>query len=140
MTGFHGQKFDFTGEDGEWYCLLSDSPGIHINMRVTSPVQGLPEITYITGLSIMTADAEGDEHSIVITVKVKKRSLGVPRLELLLCASVFKSRSSFDDPSSSRVHCSTDHPCFLGMMQPHEKHLKRSISACRRGEPGVADS
>lgn len=24
MTGFLGQKFDFTGVDGEWYCLIKD--------------------------------------------------------------------------------------------------------------------
>eukprot|EP00903_Cladosiphon_okamuranus_P020891 g19184.t1 len=69
MTGFHGQKFDFTGEDGEWYCLLSDEPAMHLNMRVTTPVPELPEITYITGLSVLTTDQEGVEHSIVITVK-----------------------------------------------------------------------
>eukprot|EP00752_Nemacystus_decipiens_P012584 g11144.t1 len=69
MTGFHGQKFDFTGEDGGWYCLLRDLPGMHLNMRVTSPVPELPEITYITGLSVLTADSEGTEHSIVVTVK-----------------------------------------------------------------------
>ncbi|CAM9145362.1 unnamed protein product [Ectocarpus sp. 6 AP-2014] len=28
MTGFRGQKFDFTGVDGEWYCLVSDRPSI----------------------------------------------------------------------------------------------------------------
>ena len=32
MTGFLGQKFDFTGEDGQWYCLISDLPDIHVNM------------------------------------------------------------------------------------------------------------
>lgn len=69
MTGFHGQKFDFTGEDGEWYCLLSDLPAMHLNMRVTSPVPDLPDITYITGLSVLTTDGKGVEHSIIITVK-----------------------------------------------------------------------
>lgn len=49
MTGFLGQKFDFTGEDGAWYCLIADD-NISINMRVTSPVVDLPEITYITGM------------------------------------------------------------------------------------------
>ena len=48
MTGFLGQKFDFTGEDGGWYSLIADA-NMHINMRVTSPVPDLPEITYITG-------------------------------------------------------------------------------------------
>ena len=69
MTGFHGQKFDFTGEDGGWYALISELPSIHMNMRVTAPVPSLPEITYITGLSVLTTDSDGDDHSIVIFVK-----------------------------------------------------------------------
>lgn len=48
MTGFLGQKFDFTGEDGEWYALIADG-NMNINMRVSCPVADLPEITYITG-------------------------------------------------------------------------------------------
>eukprot|EP00903_Cladosiphon_okamuranus_P018942 g17420.t1 len=68
MTGFRGQKFDFTGEDGGWYSVLSALPDVHLNMRVTSPVPSVPEITYITGISIKTTDAIGVEHSIVITV------------------------------------------------------------------------
>eukprot|EP00752_Nemacystus_decipiens_P014856 g13227.t1 len=68
MTGFRGQTFDFTGEDGEWYCLISDLPSMHLNMRVTTPVPSVPEITYITGLSVFTTDAEGFDHSIVIEV------------------------------------------------------------------------
>lgn len=46
MTGFLGQKFDFTGEDAGRYSLIADA-NMHINMRVTSPVPDLPEITYI---------------------------------------------------------------------------------------------
>ena len=53
MTGFLGQKFDFTGEDGAWYCLISDDNFI-VNMRVTSPVADLPEVTYITGADTQT--------------------------------------------------------------------------------------
>ena len=68
MTGFLGQKFDFTGEDGEWYCLLDDGPSMHLNMRVTAPVLDLPQITYITGLSLMTTDDEGVDHTIEISV------------------------------------------------------------------------
>ncbi|CAM9581761.1 unnamed protein product, partial [Ectocarpus fasciculatus] len=67
MTGFLGQKFDFTGEDGEWYSVIADS-NMHVNMRVTSPVADLPEITYITGLSVLTTDSDGSDHSIVIEV------------------------------------------------------------------------
>ena len=33
MTGFRGQKFDFTGEDGAWYAVLDDGPALQINMR-----------------------------------------------------------------------------------------------------------
>lgn len=42
---------------------------------VTSPVPELPEITYITGVSVLTKDGEGQEHSIVITVKVSLQYL-----------------------------------------------------------------
>lgn len=69
MEGFRGQKFDFTGEDGGWYSVLDDGPALRINMRVTSPVSGVPQITYITGISIMTTDAEGVDHTIVIQAR-----------------------------------------------------------------------
>ncbi|MEP5376047.1 MAG: hypothetical protein ABJQ14_09710 [Hyphomicrobiales bacterium] len=69
MTGFLGQKFDFTGKDGVWYALISDSPTMHLNMRVTAPVPSVPAITYITGLSLLTMDLDGFEHTIVISVK-----------------------------------------------------------------------
>lgn len=68
MTGFRGQKFDFTGEDGGWYCLIKDE-SMQINMRVTSPVPDLPEITYITGLSVLISDDDGSEHDVIIEVK-----------------------------------------------------------------------
>ena len=68
MTGFRGQKFDFVGHDNVWYALVSDLPYMHINMRITSPVPSVPEITYITGLSIVTKDTEGLEHTIIISV------------------------------------------------------------------------
>ena len=38
MTGFLGQKFDFTGTDGQWYALFSSPPAMHINMRGKSIV------------------------------------------------------------------------------------------------------
>lgn len=68
MTGFRGQKFDFTGEDGAWYALISDLPSLHLDMRVTTPVLDLPEIRYITGISLITVDADGIEHKIAISV------------------------------------------------------------------------
>lgn len=67
MTGFLGQKFDFTGEDGGWYALIKDD-NMQVNMRVTTPVPSLPEITYITGLSVLTTGADGAEHDLVIEV------------------------------------------------------------------------
>ena len=68
MTGFRGQRFDFTGEDGAWYAILSALPSVHLNMRVTSPIPSVPEITYITGIAINTTDAAGVAHTIVISV------------------------------------------------------------------------
>lgn len=68
MTGFRGQKFDFTGNDDGWYALLSVPPSVHLNMRVTSPVPTVPEITYITGIGIRTTDDAGDDHTITISV------------------------------------------------------------------------
>ena len=68
MTGFLGQKFDFTGEDSGWYCLIKDD-NMQVSMRVTTPVPSLPEITYITGLSVLTTDVDGSEHDIAIQVK-----------------------------------------------------------------------
>ncbi|CAN0040712.1 unnamed protein product [Scytosiphon promiscuus] len=68
MTGFRGQKFDFVGEDGEWYCVVEDGPALQLNMRVTSPVPSVPEITYITGISVMATDADGLEHTIAVQV------------------------------------------------------------------------
>eukprot|EP00903_Cladosiphon_okamuranus_P021428 g19697.t1 len=41
---------------------------MHLNMRVTAPVPSVPEITYITGLSMITKDVEGVDHTIEISV------------------------------------------------------------------------
>eukprot|EP00903_Cladosiphon_okamuranus_P010581 g10005.t1 len=74
VTGFLGQNFDSTGRDGAWYSVISDVshqpelPSTQINMRVTSPIASLPQIAYITGLSVLTTDADGLDHSIVIRV------------------------------------------------------------------------
>ena len=68
MTGFLGQKFDFTGEDSGWYCLIRDA-NMQVSMRVTTPVPSVPEITYITGLSVLTTDVDGSDHAIVVEVK-----------------------------------------------------------------------
>ena len=69
MTGFFGQRFDFTGNDNGWYALISDPPTMQINMRVTVPVPSVPETTYITGFSVLTTDDDGLDHSIVVAAK-----------------------------------------------------------------------
>lgn len=76
MTGFLGQKFDFTGEDGAWYCLIADGQ-ININMRVTSPVVDLPEITYITGMDTETFTLERAHHSLALRCGVNQCPLSV---------------------------------------------------------------
>lgn len=49
MTGFRGQKFDFTGEDGAWYAVLDDGSALHINMRGESGLScGFPSLLIIT--------------------------------------------------------------------------------------------
>eukprot|EP00903_Cladosiphon_okamuranus_P019705 g18107.t1 len=68
MTGFRGQKFDFTGQDGGWYAILSVPESLHVNMRVTTPVPSVPEITYITGIAVKMTDAASVDHTIVISV------------------------------------------------------------------------
>lgn len=41
MTGYRGQKFDFTGIDDKWYALFSSPPSIHVNMRGKPQPPGL---------------------------------------------------------------------------------------------------
>ena len=69
MTGFAGQKFDFTGIDDSWYALISEPPSLQLNMRVTVPVPSQPDTTYITGFSLLTTDDDGLHHSIVVKAK-----------------------------------------------------------------------
>ena len=78
MTGFFGQKFDFTGNDNGWYALISDPPTMQINMRVTVPVPSVPETTYITGFSVLTTDDDGLDHSIVVAAKTPQYVHCVP--------------------------------------------------------------
>ena len=69
ITGFSGQKFTFTGDDGTWYVLISDPPSLRVNIRVTAPVPSLMETTYITGFVLLTTDDVGLDHIIVVTAK-----------------------------------------------------------------------
>lgn len=67
MSGFKGQKFDFTGKEDAWYALLHDSNSA-INMRITAPVADVPEITYITGLGMSLMGSDSTMHSIEIVI------------------------------------------------------------------------
>ena len=67
MRGLKGQKFDFSGKDGGWYAILHDA-SFYVNMRVTAPVPGLDDITYITGLGVSVLDANRQRHTLVMTV------------------------------------------------------------------------
>ena len=67
MGGLQGQKFDFSGKDGAWYSILHDE-SFYVNMRVTAPIPGLEDITYITGLAISIISDNRERHTIVLTV------------------------------------------------------------------------
>lgn len=41
MTGFLGQKFDFTGVDGGWYCLIKDE-----DLQISMVRKGRPGRTH----------------------------------------------------------------------------------------------
>lgn len=69
LVGFKGQRFDFTGEEGFWYALVSDGPCHQANIRITAPVPGTPEITYITGVGLLLCDTDGYSHKVEIVVK-----------------------------------------------------------------------
>lgn len=69
MVGFQEQKFDFTGEDGEWYALIHDQTmDMEMNMRITQPVPEVPEVTYITGLGLSVLGADDEVHTFEITI------------------------------------------------------------------------
>eukprot|EP00904_Undaria_pinnatifida_P011625 jgi/Undpi1/7593/HiC_scaffold_23.g10066.m1 len=67
MRGLHGQKFDFSGQDGAWYATLHDEL-FSVNMRVTAPIADLDKITYITGLGVSITDASSVVRTVVLTV------------------------------------------------------------------------
>lgn len=65
MTGLRGQKIDWSGVDGGWYCLVKeDGINLQVNLRLTAPLADeFPDRQLITGLSILS---EG--HSLVVEV------------------------------------------------------------------------
>lgn len=56
MQGLRGQKIDWSGVDGTWYCLLTDdSIGLHVNVRLTAPLpKEFPDRQLITGVSVLS--------------------------------------------------------------------------------------
>lgn len=65
MVGMQGQKFDWSGEDGGWYVLLSDAD-LEVAVRLTAPLpEEFPDRQLMTGFSTKY----GDGHSIVIENK-----------------------------------------------------------------------
>lgn len=66
MNGLRGQRIDWSGVDGGWYCLVSDADvDLHVNVRLTAPLPDeFPDRQLITGLSIVSED-----HSLVVEVK-----------------------------------------------------------------------
>lgn len=67
MVGFQLQKFDFTGEDGEWYALIHDKT-MSMNMRITQPLPEVPQVTYITGVGLSVTGADDEWHTFEITI------------------------------------------------------------------------
>lgn len=66
MRGLVGQRIDWVGENGGWYCLLKDDMlNFQVNIRVTAPLSvEFPDRQLITGAAILSG-----ENSLVIEVK-----------------------------------------------------------------------
>ncbi|CAM9644463.1 unnamed protein product [Ectocarpus sp. 12 AP-2014] len=65
MKGLRGQKIDWSGVDGGWYCFLKDDDmDLHINVRLTAPLpEEFPERQLVTGFSVISGG-----HSLVLEV------------------------------------------------------------------------
>lgn len=56
MVGMFGQKFDWSGQDKGWYCLVSDGPDFQLNVRVTAPMpEDFPDRQLVSAVSILSA-------------------------------------------------------------------------------------
>lgn len=66
MQGLRGQKIDWSGVDGGWYCLITDEDAdFHVNVRLTAPLpEEFPDRQLVTGVSVIS---EGN--SLVVEVK-----------------------------------------------------------------------
>ena len=67
MVGVLGQTIDWAGVDCTWYCLITDKPNFHVNIRVSDPMpEEFPDRRFISGLSILSNDGRS---SLVVEVK-----------------------------------------------------------------------
>eukprot|EP00752_Nemacystus_decipiens_P016770 g15007.t1 len=56
MRGLRGQKMDWSGVDGGWYCLImDDNAELNVNVRLTAPLPDeFPDRQLVTGLTVMS--------------------------------------------------------------------------------------
>lgn len=67
MVGLLGQKIDWAGVDNGWYCLLSDGPDLHVNVRLSAPMpEEFPDRQLISAVSVLT---DNGLNSLVVEVK-----------------------------------------------------------------------
>ena len=66
MQGLRGQRINWSGVDGGWYCLVKDKDAdFHVNVRLTAPDrEEFPDRQLVTGLSLIS-----DGNSLVIEVR-----------------------------------------------------------------------
>ena len=66
MQGLRGQRINWSGVDGGWYCLVKDTDAdFHVNVRLTAPDRDeFPDRQLVTGLSLIS-----DGNSLAIEVK-----------------------------------------------------------------------
>lgn len=66
MVGLRGQRIDWSGVDGSWYCLLkAEELDLHINVRLTAPLPNeFPDRQLITAVSV-----QSEGNSLVLEVK-----------------------------------------------------------------------
>lgn len=65
MQGLRGQRIEWSGVDGSWYCLIkADASNFHVNVRLTAPLATeFPDRQLVTGIAILSED-----HSLVVEV------------------------------------------------------------------------
>lgn len=85
MVGLLGQTINWSGTDDAWYCLLSDGPGFHVNVRLSAPMpEEFPDRQLISAVSILTDDGL---HSFLAAVRnpYSTSSIGCPESSSVPC-------------------------------------------------------